>query len=185
MSKRFLIQLLAATALFATVQICHSDPAPDLTGMSLDALLRVELPPLSSSSVIVVSATAVESCSVETSDLAFGTYDPLTPVATDALSGVVVTCTPGVVYDVGLNAGAGAGATTAARRMTLGEQNLIYSLYRDTARSLPWGDQVGVDSVAGVGSGVPVSHKIYGRIPARQTIRSGHYVDTVVVTVYY
>lgn len=177
--------MIAGASLFAAVQICHSDTAPDFAELSLETLMNVELPPLSSASVFVVSATAVESCTVRTNDLAFGAYDPLAPVATDALSDITVTCTAGVIYDIGFNSGTGAGATTVTRRMTRNDQTLAYSLYRDSAHSLQWGDQVGTDSVAGVGTGLPVNHKIYGRIPARQSVRSGRYVDTIITTVYY
>lgn len=177
--------MIAGAGLFAAVQVCHSDAATDLTELSLEALMNVELPPLSSTAVFVVSATAVDSCIVGASALTFGTYDPLTPVATTATSDITVTCTPDVLYDVGLNAGTGVGATTTARRMTRNEQTLVYALYRDSSRSLTWGDRVGIDSVPGIGTGSPVNHKIYGKVPARQPVHNGLYADVVVATVYY
>lgn len=177
--------MIVCAGTFAAAQVCYSDATPDLTELSLEALMEVELPPLSSSGVFVVSATAVESCVVNAGALAFGTYDPLMPVATDAVSDLTVTCTADVIYDVGLNAGTGVGATTNTRLMTRDDQTLAYFLYRDGARSLTWGDQVGTDSVAGVGTGLPVNHKIYGRVPARQPVRSGFYSDVITATVYF
>lgn len=185
MNKRSLVRMIVCAGTLAAVQVCYSSAAPDLTELSLEALMEVELPPLSTTAAFVVSATAVDSCIMDANALDFGTYDPLAPVATDAVSDITVTCTADVIYDVGLNAGTGAGATTNTRRMTRDNQTLAYSLYRDNARSLIWGDKVGTDSVAGVGTGLPVNHKIYGRVPARQPVRRGLYADVVVATVYY
>lgn len=184
MNKRSLVRMIVCAGTFAAVQVCYS-ATPDLTELSLEALMNVELPPLSSTAVFVVSATAVDSCVVNANALAFGTYDPLMSVATDGVSDITVTCTADVIYDVGLNAGTGAGATTNTRRMTRDDQTLAYSLYRDGARSLTWGDRVGTDSVAGVGTGLPVNHKMYGRVPARQPVRSGFYSDVVTATIYF
>lgn len=185
MNRRSLVRMIACAGALAAVQVGYSQAPPDLTELSLEALMQVELPPLSSSAVMVVSATAVDSCVVNANALAFGTYDPLAAAATDAVSDITVTCTADVAYDISLNAGTGAGATVSTRRMTRDEQTLAYSLYRDGARSLVWGDQVGTDSVAGVGTGLPTNHKVYGRVPARQAVRSGLYADVIVATVFY
>lgn len=185
MNRRLFAQIIAGAGLLTVVQICHSDAAPDLTELSLEALMNVELPPQSSAAVFVVSATAVDSCIVGANTLTFGTYDPLMPVAATATSEITVTCTPNVIYDVGLDAGTGVGATTTVRRMTQNEQTLAYTLYRDSSRSLIWGDRIGIDSVAGIGTGTPINHKIYGSVPAKQPVHKGLYADVVVATVYY
>jgi spore coat protein U-like protein len=185
MNRRSLMRMIACAGAFAAVQLCYSQAGTDMTELSLEALMNVELPPLSSTAVFVVSATAVDSCVVDANALAFGSYDPLTPAATDAVSDITVTCTADVTYNIGLNAGTGVGATVGTRRMTRGEQTLAYSLYRDGARSLVWGDRIGSDSVAGVGTGLPINHKVYGRVPARQAVRSGIYADVIIATVYY
>lgn len=185
MRWRSILRMASWAGALATAPLAHAQSAQDFTEMSLEALMGVELPARSSTAELMVSATAVESCIVVANGLAFGTYDPLTFVATDAVSDITVTCTAGASYEVALNAGMGAGATITSRRMTLDNQTLAYSVYRDAARSQVWGDRVGSDAVTGVGTGFPVSHQIYGRIPARQSIRSGRYVDVVVATVYY
>jgi len=38
-----------------------------------------------------------------------------------------------------------------------------YSMYRDPTRLLVWGDTVGVDTLASIGTGVAVPHIVYGR----------------------
>lgn len=179
------IRRVWGAAMLVTAQVCTPATAADLTELSLEALMQVELPPLSASTVFVVSATAVDSCLVTASDHVFGTYDPLNPAPTDASSTVTVTCTVDAVYDIGLSAGVGAGANTAARRMTRDHQTLIYSLHRDGARTRIWGDRPGTDTLGGIGTGLPTSHVVYGRIAPRQSVRRGSYVDTVIVTVYY
>jgi hypothetical protein len=42
-----------------------------------------------------------------------------------------VQCTNGTPYSIGLNAGAGSGATVAVRKMTHGSATIDYSLYRN------------------------------------------------------
>lgn len=180
-----LLRTIASAGLLALALARPAAAAADLTELGLEELMQVDLPPLSTSTVFVVSATAVESCIVSADDHAFGTYDPLTPAPTDATSSISVTCTVDAVYDIALNAGAGAGATVAARRMSRDGEALVYSLYRDGARTQAWGDKVGSDTVAGVGTGLPTNHLVYGRITAKQAVRSGRYVDTVVATLYY
>jgi len=159
--------------------------APDLTGLSLEELMSVELPPLSSSTQFQVSAIAVESCKIVASDLAFGNYDPLLAVPTDGASTVMVTCTLDTGYLIGLNRGIGAGATVAARKLTSNGDLLNYSLYQDAARSRVWGETAGTDTVAGIGTGAPVEYQVYGRIPARQSVKRGTYIDTITVSVTF
>jgi len=159
--------------------------APDLTELSLEELMSVELPPLSSSAQFQVSATAVESCKVFAADLAFGNYDPLLAVPTDGASTVTVTCTVDTGYLIGLDRGLGSGATIATRKMTSDGNVLGYSLYRDAARTRVWGETAGMDAVAGTGTGAPAEYQVYGRIPARQSVRRGTYIDTITVSVTY
>ncbi|WP_083903106.1 spore coat U domain-containing protein [Azoarcus sp. KH32C] len=183
MKRRAVLAALACAAALAAP--ARAQAAQDFTDLGLEALMGVELPARSATAELLVSVTAVESCIVGARGLTFGSYDPLLLAATDGVSDISVTCTAGAHYELGLNAGMGAGATLAARRMSQEGQTLTYSIYRDAARSQVWGDQVGSNSVAGVGTGFPVIHQVYGRIPARQSVRSGRYVDVIVATVFY
>lgn len=131
-----------------------------------------------------VTATVGSTCSVSASNVAFGAY---TASQIDASGAVSVTCTNGTSYAVGLNAGTGTAATVATRRMTgPSSQTLIYSLYQDSLRTTPWGNTVGIDTVAGTGSGATQTLNVYGRVPAAQlTVGAGSYADTITVTVSY
>jgi len=157
----------------------------DLTELSLDQLMSLDLPAASQTTHFQISATAIDSCNVSAFDLAFGRYDPLQPTPTDQTTTISVTCTLDVSYIIGLNAGAGSGATVATRKMTSSSGALDYSLYRDGARTMVWGNTAGTDTVSGIGTGIPIDYTVYGRISARQPIRSGTYQDTITVSIYY
>src|SRR5690349_8461784 len=85
-----------------------------------------------------VSATVLNACLVTATNMAFGNYDPTSSSATDATSNINVTCTPGTLYNVGLNAGSTAGATVTTRKMLNGVTPLNYSLYSNSGRSTNW-----------------------------------------------
>ncbi|HZX31657.1 MAG TPA: spore coat U domain-containing protein [Rhodocyclaceae bacterium] len=174
--------LLAAGGSFREAQA--TTPA-DLTGMSLDELMNVEVPATGRSARFQVSATAVDSCNVTATDLFFGNYDSLAASPTDQSASVVIVCTADSGYTIGLDAGTGSGATTAARKLTGGAGTINYSLYRDGARTQVWGNSPGSDTVAGVGTGLPSEYTIYGRIPPRQPARRGTYSDVITVSVSY
>ena len=131
------------------------------------------------------------SCSVATTGLAFGPYDPTSTSAREAIATVSISCT-GVAallgtIDVALSPG---GATSvSARRMVQGANTLSYNIYSDANHTTLWGDGAG----GSTGVTLPfngllsyaASVKAYGRIPAHQYVRAGAYTDTVTVTVTY
>jgi len=132
-----------------------------------------------------VDATVISVCNVSATNLAFGNYDPLAATPTDATSTITVQCSLLTSYDIGLDAGTGAGATTAARKMTKGADTLTYTLYQDAGRTQLWGNAIATDTLAGTGTGLAIDHTVYGQIPAAQNINTGSYTDTVTVTVTF
>ena len=129
-----------------------------------------------------VQANVVPNCRVTAQNINFGNHGIL-DTNVDANGGLGVTCTPGTAYNIGLNNGlTGTGPT--ARRMTLGGQAVTYGLYKDAARSQPWGNSGG-ERIPGTGSGATQSLPVYGRVQPQQTPAPGTYTDTVVVTVTY
>ncbi len=137
------------------------------------------------SSSFVVTATVLSACIVIANPLAFGNYDPTIATPTDANTTVLVTCTFGTPYNVGLNTGPGTGATVATGKMTSGSNLLGYSLYQDVARTTVWGQTIGTDTMTGTGTGLPQTFNVRGRIPAQQTAPNGIYADTITVSVTY
>jgi spore coat protein U-like protein len=132
-----------------------------------------------------VTADVTASCTIGAADLNFAAYDP----AGSAVSGqsqITVHCTNGSAWNVGLNEGVFAGATTATRKMTgPGSYSLAYSLYTDAAHTTNWGNVVGTDTKSGTGSGVDQVLDVYGFIPASQNVGAGHYEDTITATVTF
>ena len=100
-------------------------------------------------------------------------------------STIQVTCTNTTPYNIGLDAGTGAGATVAVRKMTSGGATVNYSLYSDSGYNTVWGNTVSTDTVAGTGNGAAQNYTVYGRIPAQTTPAPGNYSDTITVTVTY
>lgn len=137
------------------------------------------------------TATVVANCTISTSAVAFGNYDPIVVNKTAALDNtgtVTVTCTSGSATTVTLGQGAN-GATgtlpaTPLRQMAASTNRLAYDLYSDTARSVIWADTT-VTGVAHTGTGAAVALTVYGRVPANQNKPAGAYADTVVATVTF
>ncbi len=133
-----------------------------------------------------VSANLTPSCTVSTSDLAFGLVPPSISAPIDASSAINVTCSAGTNYSVGISLGNGPGATNPANRlMTSGASMLAYGLYQDSGRSLVWGDQPTNKRSGLVATGSQQVIPVYGRILQGQSPLPGEYSDIVVITVEY
>jgi spore coat protein U-like protein len=137
---------------------------------------------------MAVSASVSSTCAVGASTLAFPSANSATIAAgnVDATGTVTVNCTTGSTYTIGLDAGSGAGATSALRKMSSGTQVLSYSIYTSAARTTVWGDGTTSNgTVTGTGSGTSQSISAYGRIFAGQVVPAAAYTDTVNITVTY
>ncbi|HEY2858526.1 MAG TPA: spore coat protein U domain-containing protein [Terracidiphilus sp.] len=134
-------------------------------------------------SSFTVTATVQATCSISATSLAFGTY---ASVAINSTSTLSVTCTNTTPYNVGLNAGTASGATVTNRSMTgPGAAKLGYKLFRDSGRTLNWGNTVGTDTLAGTGTGALQSLTVYGQLTAGQHVAPGSYADTITATLTY
>ena len=137
------------------------------------------------SSTFTVKMTVNSSCVINSaSTLNFGSQGVIT-ANVDNTSTLRVQCTNTTPYNIGLNAGAGTGATVAARKMTNGSATITYSLYSDSGRTTVWGNTVGTNTVAATGNGASQSFTIYGRVPPQTTPAAATYTDTITVTVTY
>jgi spore coat protein U-like protein len=138
-----------------------------------------------------------DDCTVASTSVAFGVYDPTLITPTDSSGNLTVRCTHSgrgasrINYTVTLSAG-GSG-NFALRQMRAGTATLDYNLYRDAARSLIWGTGTGgsglVTGALVVNAGhfriSEVTYPIYGRIPAQQAVATGLYTDAIVVTLTF
>jgi spore coat protein U-like protein len=123
------------------------------------------------------------SCTISATTLGFGNYSG---ALINANSTLTVNCTNKTVFDIGLNAGTSRGATVTTRKMTgPASATLSYSMFRDSAHTLNWGDTVSTDTVQKTGTGSAVQYSVYGQLPAGQFVTPGTYTDTIVATVTY
>lgn len=132
---------------------------------------------------IAVSATSDATCSVSATRLAFHTVAATTVDNGNAT--ITVTCTSGANYDVSLNYGVNAIST---QRYVVGvtpANTLPYNLYQDAGYTIPWGNNLGVNTEAGTGSGGVQVLTVYGQIPSQVTVPSDTYTDTITVTLTY
>lgn len=131
-----------------------------------------------------VQAQVHPNCRVVADDLDFGQHGLLERTV-DATSQVRVTCTAGTSYSMGLGYGLQAAGIGGRQMRDLAGHRVGYQLYRDAARTQPWGLVADGLATTDAGTGVSRPATVYGRVPAQPTPPPGAYSDTVVVTVVY
>jgi spore coat protein U-like protein len=129
-----------------------------------------------------VTAAVAASCLISATDMSFGVY---AGSLTNATSSISVTCTNTTPYNVGLDGGTAPGGHPNNRRMRGLGGSLAYSLFRNSARTLIWGQTIGSDTVSGTGNGNTQVLPVYGQIPAGQAVTPGGYLDTITATITY
>lgn len=144
---------------------------------------------------LLVSASVTATCTIATTPVAFGTYDPTSVTALNGTGAVTVLCTNGTPGYITLGQGANPdGASTDAiplRQMAggaAGAGRLAYLLYSEGTRTDVWGN-TGTTGLAHSGDGTSTALTVYGTIPAAQNVIAGSggtaYADTVVATVTF
>lgn len=137
----------------------------------------------SASASFTVTAVVPATCTVSASTLSFGNYSG---ALIDAASALTVTCTNLTTFNIGLSAGTATGATVTTRKMTSPAlATLAYVLFRDSARTVNWGNTVGTDTLISQGTGAPVQYGVFGRLTAGQSANPAVYTDTIIATVTY
>ena len=131
-----------------------------------------------------VTANDSNSCTISAAALNFGNI-ATTAANTDSTATVTVACSTGTAYTVSLDGGLTGATDPTQRYMLNGANQLRYGLYRNPARSQPWGATAGVDTQGGTGDGAPNALTVYGRVPIQTTPSIGAYRDFVIVTVTY
>lgn len=132
--------------------------------------------------VLTVRVTVQEACTIAGGTLDFGTYNSGQTTAQDAEGSVsFANCAAGTLQ-IGLDGGTAASVNN--RRMSNGDSQLNYQLFRNSARTAIWGtgEQALQQVLLQPDSG---SIPVYGRIAAGQSVPAGNYVDTVTVTLTF
>jgi spore coat protein U-like protein len=127
-------------------------------------------------------AAAAPACNASVSMVDFGRVDH--KEGGDITGQLTVTCDGPTAFEVSASPGYG----SYQERTMLGPRETVlrYNLYVDPARRRVWGDgdAGGTARITGQSDGrKAVSYTIYGRIPDGQSLRSGHYRDSVKVSV--
>lgn len=147
---------------------------------------------LTASANLNVSASVNSNCTIGTTPVAFGTYDPLAGAALTATGTVTITCTKGTVAHIGLNLGGNASGTT--RQMIGGTNLLPYELFQPASEGLAaactttvWGNLVGTDALAAgaAPSKAARTYNVCGQIAATADPAPATYADVVVATVTF
>lgn len=161
-------------------------------GLAVSTLLILGLqPPLraaTSTGNIAVNATVSGYCTITTSPLTFGAYDPVVVnavTALDATGSLIVECTQGESTAIGI--GLGGNAAGATRRMVSNTTSFLsYELYQDPGRTTVWGTTgSAVLTPASAPSFAPRSFTVYGRVAPGQDVPAGAFTDSAVATVTF
>jgi spore coat protein U-like protein len=131
---------------------------------------------------------------ISTPGIDFGSYDTLSPVPTDSLTTIRVSCEgdggpQNVALTMALGPGVNGTSVHGRRMRQLGGRLdfLDYGLYREVTRSSAWGQTNSVDTVTQTVS-IPnrasqsTLFTIYGRIRPLQDVSAGTYGDSVSIT---
>jgi spore coat protein U-like protein len=142
----------------------------------------------SASAPLPISASVAAVCTITTSAVAFGAYDPVVAnAATDLLAAgsVNVACTKGTASTIDL--GNGGNFAAGSRRMASGTDFLNYALYKDAARTLVWGTGLagGTTQAYVAASKAVTAVPVYGTVPQAQDVTVGAYSDSVLATITY
>lgn len=135
-----------------------------------------------------VTASVAANCTITTSPVAFGAYDPVVANAAANLTAsgsVNVACTKGTPATIDL--GNGGNFSAGSRRMGSGSDFLNYSLFKDAALTQAWGTGIAGGSTAAYNAATKNSTAVtvFGMVPAAQDVTVGAYADTVVATINY
>ena len=141
---------------------------------------------------LAVQATVDANCTIGTTAVDFGSYDPIVANLTTDLPAqgkVSVLCTNGASATVTLGQGANADGTSTdaapVRRLKHGTADFLsYSLYSDVGLTTAWGNTAGT-GVSAVADGASHDINVYGNLLHGQNVPVGTYTDTVLATVTF
>jgi spore coat protein U-like protein len=140
---------------------------------------------------LTVTAAVAANCSVSTTALDFGSYNPLSATTMTGAGQILLRCTRGTVPTVALDNGANASGTV--RRMRNGTDFLSYALMQPTSNAAGAGcPAAGAGTAWTTGfaltaapSSAQRTYNVCGQLAGAQDVPAGTYTDTVVATVTF
>lgn len=140
----------------------------------------------------ILGLPAACTCTVATTAVGFGSYNPLSVTNTTANGNIAVTCSALALFVVSyvISLSKGNSATYTPRFMNLSGVHLNYNVYTTAAFTSIWGDSTGgtvtlSDTVTALLLTETTNYTVFGQLPALQTVGAGTYTDTITVTVTY
>ncbi len=130
-----------------------------------------------------VLASVNNNCAIAVGDF-IGVYNPLDQSPVLATQTETVVCTIGTVFHIRINQGLH-GADVTHRKLSDGVHTINYSIFRDSARTLNWGETDGVDTFDSVGTGTTQTFTAYDFAAALQVVPPGIYEDTLTVSLNF
>jgi len=129
---------------------------------------------------------ALAACTISASGVSFGSYNVFSDLPRDATGTVTYQCSP-IAVNVQIQLNRGGASSFDPRQMRQGAATLDYNLYIDLTRTTIWGDGTGGTQVytALAGVFIDIVVPIFGRIPARQNVPAGSYLDTITATIIF
>jgi spore coat protein U-like protein len=155
-----------------------------LVGIAADASAATSAP-------FQVTATVIKSCSISTTPIAFGNYDPTSATTATAQGSVSAKCTKGtavtVALDQGLHQATGSTGPIPARQMASGSNMLPYNIYTTSGGTTEWGNTTASEPVTQPSLSVNTAlvFTTYGSLPAGADVPIGSYADTVTASLVF
>jgi spore coat protein U-like protein len=137
-------------------------------------------------------ACAAPSCTITSTAITFGTYDPLSATALASTGTLGFKCTSGVLGggdNFTISLATGSSGTYTTRTLKSGTNTLNYNLYTTVSDTTVWGN--GTAGTATVtahypsNNAPPVNVTVYALIPAMQNVIAGSYTDSITATVTF
>lgn len=132
--------------------------------------------------LLVLVPQALAACTISTTGVDFGNYDPFAASPKDSTGSVTYRCNPRTPLTIALNGGTW-GSTAQRKMRSASGDELLYSLYQDAARTAIWGDAGGQLYSDPNPPGPGRTATIYARILALQDVGVGTYSDSITATI--
>ncbi|MED5597466.1 spore coat U domain-containing protein [Janthinobacterium sp. P210006] len=167
-----------------------------LAAMAVAAAIAVSVPGVSNAAVYSngtntttfdVTLKIIANCVISALPLDFGQTQGVLATAVNVNTTLNVTCTNTTLYNVGLNAGTGAGSVGTTRYLsgTGGNTATVQFNLFQAAGATVWGNTQGTDTHGGTGNGTAQPITVYGNVPPQSTPMPDTYKSTITATVYF
>ncbi|WP_345972614.1 spore coat U domain-containing protein [Sulfurimonas diazotrophicus] len=153
------------------------------------------LGPIIAAALVLTASAAAATCSVSSTGLAFGSYNPFDLASVTTTGTITIQCTTLKLNDrvqATLLLSTGSSNSYSARTMQNdAAETLAYNIYTSSNYALVWGDgNSGTEVVsdkffAKLLAPATKNYTMYARIPAGQDAGVGTYQDVITVTVEY